>query len=87
MTENKIIITWPIIAKTNMIICVMDEVLDELKENFKILLELVEKYGCRRNYKEIKKMLEKANILFLIQDIFQIKTYEAMDKHEIKGTK
>lgn len=63
MTENKIVISCLLLQKPNDNLC-MDEVLSELKENFEILLELVEKYGSRRNYKEIKKMLEKAIFVF-----------------------
>ena len=54
MTENKIIIAGLLLEKPNDNLSI-NEILTELKENFKILLELVEKYGCRRNYKEIKK--------------------------------
>ena len=83
MTENKIVISCLLLQKPNDNLC-MDEVLSELKENFEILLELVEKYGSRRNYKEIKKMLEKAIFVF-DSGYFSDKNLEAMDKHEING--
>ena len=63
MTENNIILTGILSNKANDNTC-MDEVLTELKENFTILLELVKKYGCRRNYKEIESMLKKTYFCF-----------------------
>jgi len=73
MVEHNIIITGLLLRNPNDNIS-MDEILSELKENFNLLLELVEKYGCRRNYKEIKKNAGKSHFCFLIQDITQIKT-------------
>jgi len=83
MTENNIIITGLISQKPNDNL-IMEELLTELKENFKILLELIEKYGCRRNYKEIKQMLKKAIFVF-DSGYFSDNNLESMDKHEING--
>jgi len=83
MTENNIIITGLVSQKPNDNL-IMEEVLSELKENFKILLELVEKYGCRRNYKEIKQLLEKAIFVF-DSGYFSDDNLESLDKHEING--
>jgi deoxyadenosine/deoxycytidine kinase len=80
MTENNIIITGLLLRKPNDNMA-MDEILSELKENFKLLLELMEKYGCRRNYKEIKKMLEKAIFVF-DSGYYSDKNLESADKHE-----
>ena len=41
----------------------LPQILPELKKNFQILLELQKKYGTRKNYKEIKNMLEKAMLV------------------------
>ena len=83
MTEHNIIITGLVSQKPNDNL-VMDELLTELKENFKILLELIEKYGCRRNYKEIKQMLEKAIFVF-DSGYFSDDNLESLDKNEING--
>ena len=83
MIENNIIITGLVSQKPNDNM-IMDELLTELKENFKILLELIEKYGCRRNYKEIKKMLKKAIFVF-DSGYFSDNNLESLDKHKING--
>ena len=37
----------------------LEKLIPELNKNFKILEEMLEKYGNRRNYKEIKNLLKK----------------------------
>ncbi len=41
----------------------LPQILPELKKNFEILAELVEKYGTRTNYNQIKNMLDKAMLV------------------------
>lgn len=41
----------------------LPHLIPELKKNFEILINLVEKYGTRRNYKTLKNMLEKAMVV------------------------
>ena len=84
MTEHNIIITGLLLRNPNDNIS-MDEILSELKENFNLLLELVEKYGCRRNYKEIKKKCWKKPFLFFDSGYYSDKNLELIDKHKIKG--
>ena len=62
MSENDIILSGLLTDKPNDK-KVLPDIMEELKENFTILLELQEKYGERRNYKEIKHMLENAKYL------------------------
>jgi len=83
MSENKIVITGLLLNHPNDNHAI-DKVLIELKENFIILRELIEKYGSRRNYKEIEKMLEKA-ILVFDSGYFSDTNLESLEKHEING--
>ena len=39
----------------------LPQLIPELKKNFKILSELVKKYGTRRNTTELKNMIQKSN--------------------------
>ena len=59
MSENKIVLASILLDKPNDNL-VLKEVLIELKENFTLLLEMMEKYSFKSNYKEIRRMLKKA---------------------------
>jgi len=83
MTENNIIITGLLLQQPNDNLSMKDLLL-ELKENFTILRELIEKYGVRRNYKEIEKMLEKAIFVF-DSGYFSDENLEALDQYGING--
>ena len=83
ITDNDIIISGLLIKDPNDNIA-LDQVIVELKENFEILREMIEKYGHRRNYKEIEQMLKKA-IFVLDSGYFSDFNLESAYEHDINA--
>lgn len=82
MTDNKIILTGLLLDKPNDHYS-LEEIIQEIKENIQIILELQEKYGERKNYKEIQSTIEKA--LFICDlGYFTTENIETADKHGMK---
>ena len=82
MNENDIILSGLLTDEPNDK-KVLPDVIEELKENFKILIELQEKYGQRRNYKELQHMLDNATYI-CDSGYFTDENLEYMDKHGYK---
>lgn len=82
MSDNKIILTGLLLDKPNDHYS-LEEIIEEIKENITILLELQEKYGERNNYKEIQSTIDKA--LFICDSgYFTTENIESTDKHGMK---
>ena len=82
MTDNKIILTGLLLDKPNDHYS-LEEIIQEIKENIQIILKLQEKYGKRKNYKQIQATIEKA--LFICDSgYFTTKNIETADKHGMK---
>lgn len=62
ITDNDIILTGLLTDKPNDK-NILPDIMETLKENFTILIELQEKYGERRNYKELQHMLDNAKFI------------------------
>lgn len=62
ITDNDIILTGLLTDKPNDK-NVLPDIMETLKENITILIELQEKYGERRNYKELQHMLDNAKFI------------------------
>lgn len=71
MTENHIIINGTLIEEPNDHYSIK-YLLNDLKETFDILIKMQEKFGERRNYREIQKRIDEM-IILLIQVISQMK--------------
>ncbi|MDR0911169.1 MAG: transposase [Methanobrevibacter sp.] len=78
ISEKNLILGGLFVNKPNDQDCLY-EVIQDLRENFIILLELVEKYGYRRNYKEIKNLLSKA-ILIMDSGYFTEKNLKILEE-------
>jgi len=63
MTNNNLVFSSFLSLKPNDFL-VLEEVIEDFKETLQILLELVKKYGERKNYKEIEKIIETAIFSF-----------------------
>lgn len=79
MTDNKIILMGLLLDKPNDHYS-LEEIIQEIKENTKILIELQEKYGQRNNYKEIQQIIEKA-LYICDSGYFTTENIETADKH------
>lgn len=79
MTDNKIILMGLLLDKPNDPYS-LEEIIQEIKENTKILIELQEKYGQRNNYKEIQQIIEKALYIY-DSGYFSTENIETADKH------
>lgn len=82
ITENDVVITGLLVNQPNDF-KVLPLVMKELEVNFKILVELQQKYGKRRNYKELERMLENARYI-CDSGYFTDDNLEFMDKHGYK---
>ena len=82
ITENDVLIGGALLDHPNDTKALGD-VMKELEINLEILLEMQEKYGERRNYKEIKRMFENA-IYICDSGYFTEENLEYMDKHGYK---
>lgn len=82
MTDNKIILTGLLLDKPNDHYS-LEEIIREIKEDIQIILELQEKYGERKNFKQIQATIEKA--LFICDSgYFTTENIESADKHGMK---
>ena len=79
MIDNKIILMGLLLDKPNDHYS-LEEIIQEIKENTKILIELQEKYGQRNNYKEIQQIIEKA-LYICDSGYFTTENIETADKH------
>ena len=82
ITENDVIITGLLVAQPNDF-KVLPLLIRELETNFRILIELQKKYGERRNYKELERMIENAKYI-CDSGYFTDENLEYMDKHGYK---
>lgn len=82
ITENDVVITGLLVAQPNDF-KVLSKVIAELETNFRILIELQKKYGEKRNYKEIERMIQNAKII-CDSGYFTDENLEYMDKHGYK---
>lgn len=83
MLKNKIVFSGVLTSKPNDS-RVLEEVLIDLIETVQILLELQKKYGIRRNYEQISKLLETA-IFVLDSGYFSDYNLEISDKYGINA--
>lgn len=83
LTDNKIMLTGLVSNKANDDNCIED-LLGELIENLYLLLDLQEKYGKRKNYKEIEQALDNAIFIF-DSGYFELENLKAIDKHNINA--
>ena len=65
-----------------MITNTLNEVILDLKDNFQILTEMIEKYGKRNNLKEIKRLLKEA-IFIMDSGYFSDNNLKTAEKYEI----
>jgi len=83
MNENNITIGSILLKKPNDF-NTLNEVILDLRENFQILTEMIEKYGKRNNLKEIKRLLKEA-IFIMDAGYFSENNLKTADKYEINA--
>jgi hypothetical protein len=82
MNENNIVIGSVLLNKPNDYHSI-EEVIRDLRENFQLLAEMVDKYGCRNNLKEIQRLLD--DTLFIMDaGYFSDFNLEKADEYGIK---
>ena len=102
MNENNIVIGSILLRKPNDLFTLEDVLLD-LRENFKLLSEMISKYGSRNNIKEIQRLLDEAifimdagyfsdfNLLkaeeYGIKAVIMSKSVSAQKNHEFRKKK
>ena len=83
MNENNITIRSILLQKSNDF-NTLEEVIQDLRLNFQILTEMIDKYGNRNNLKEIKRLLEDA-IFIMDAGYFSDNNLKTADKFEISA--
>jgi hypothetical protein len=83
MTEKNILLSSPLLSLPNDH-GVLEYVLKDLYLNFEILIELIKKYGERKNYKELLNMVKKAKKI-MDSGYYDLKNLKTLIKYDENG--
>lgn len=81
MTEDKIVFS-PILSDLPNDKQCIEDIIQELKENIEIIVELQKKFGDKRNYKELSQILNKTLMVF-DSGYYEIENLKSSDKNNI----
>lgn len=81
MTEDKIVFS-PILSNLPNDKHCLEDIIQELKENIEIIVELQKMFGERRNYKELSQILDKTLMVF-DSGYYEIENLKSADKNNL----
>lgn len=81
MTEDKIVFS-PILSNLPNDKQCLETIIQELKENIEIIFELQKMFGTRRNFKELKQILNNTLMVF-DSGYYEIENLKSADKNEL----
>ena len=81
MTEEKIVFS-PVLSNLPNDKHSLEDIIQEIKENIEIIVELQKMFGIRRNYKELTEILNNTMLVF-DSGYYEIENLQSADKHEL----